>query len=301
MGVNMKSVFSESGQWFKANLHTHTTASDGKFSAEERITQYKEKGYCVLAITDHGKVSTVENTPGSDFLVINGAELHPKCENGEFWHLVGLNLPSHFDCSIAKEGVQQVIDQIRQSGGETILAHPYWLGLTRSEMIALKGIMAMEVFNVTCTFCGKGESSVHWDDLLDSQMVLPAVAVDDSHSLHDAFQGWTMIKAQDLTVHSIIDALKIGNFYSSSGPEIHNITVEGSTMRVECSPVAQIRFLSNRYLGASVKGNEKGYLTSGEYTFPDKANFPHIKPFYTRIEIVDEAGRKAWSNPFLWE
>ena len=39
--------------WYKGNLHTHTTNSDGAYTPEETIALYKSKGYDFLALTDH--------------------------------------------------------------------------------------------------------------------------------------------------------------------------------------------------------------------------------------------------------
>lgn len=36
-----------------ANLHTHSTHSDGKYSPEEMVKVAKAEGYKALAITDH--------------------------------------------------------------------------------------------------------------------------------------------------------------------------------------------------------------------------------------------------------
>jgi hypothetical protein len=41
----------------KANLHTHTTESDGKFTPDAVIDLYREHGYTVLALTDHARVT----------------------------------------------------------------------------------------------------------------------------------------------------------------------------------------------------------------------------------------------------
>ena len=38
---------------YKANLHCHSTLSDGKLTPDELKAAYKENGYSVLAITDH--------------------------------------------------------------------------------------------------------------------------------------------------------------------------------------------------------------------------------------------------------
>lgn len=39
--------------WYKGNLHTHTTNSDGAYTPEKTIALYKSKDYDFLALTDH--------------------------------------------------------------------------------------------------------------------------------------------------------------------------------------------------------------------------------------------------------
>lgn len=39
--------------YYKANLHCHTTLSDGKLTPEEIKEAYKSRGYQVVAFTDH--------------------------------------------------------------------------------------------------------------------------------------------------------------------------------------------------------------------------------------------------------
>ena len=45
--------FELSGKSYKANLHCHTTVSDGHYSPEEVKEYYKAHGYSVIAFTDH--------------------------------------------------------------------------------------------------------------------------------------------------------------------------------------------------------------------------------------------------------
>tara|TARA_R110002096_G_scaffold173781_5_gene348488 strand:- start:137084 stop:138859 length:1776 start_codon:yes stop_codon:yes gene_type:complete len=45
----------------KADLHTHTTDSDGKLSLQESATLAKERGFHTLAITDHSQSSAIAN------------------------------------------------------------------------------------------------------------------------------------------------------------------------------------------------------------------------------------------------
>lgn len=43
---------------YKANLHTHTSASDGTPTLSEMVEEYYKHGYDILAITDHGVINT---------------------------------------------------------------------------------------------------------------------------------------------------------------------------------------------------------------------------------------------------
>lgn len=43
---------------YKANLHTHTTASDGDVTLSDMVQAYYDAGYDILAITDHGVINT---------------------------------------------------------------------------------------------------------------------------------------------------------------------------------------------------------------------------------------------------
>lgn len=43
----------EAGQFYKANLHCHSTVSDGRLSPEELKELYMRHGYSIIAYTDH--------------------------------------------------------------------------------------------------------------------------------------------------------------------------------------------------------------------------------------------------------
>ena len=48
-------LYNTHNSWYKGNLHTHTTLSDGAVAPDESIKRYKNAGYDFLAITDHRK------------------------------------------------------------------------------------------------------------------------------------------------------------------------------------------------------------------------------------------------------
>ena len=51
-------------RWYKGNLHTHTTRSDGRKSPEEVADLYREQGYDFLALTDHWVLSQERQEEG---------------------------------------------------------------------------------------------------------------------------------------------------------------------------------------------------------------------------------------------
>ena len=48
-----KYLLSKDGNFYLANLHCHTTVSDGKRTPEEVKALYKSRGYSIVAFTDH--------------------------------------------------------------------------------------------------------------------------------------------------------------------------------------------------------------------------------------------------------
>ena len=80
-------------------------------------------------------------------------------------------------------------------------------------------VTGIEVFNAGCELeVGRGLSSVHWDELLQDGRICPALVTDDSHHPgFDSDHAWTWIRAER-SRESVLDALRTGRFYGSTGP-----------------------------------------------------------------------------------
>ena len=59
-------------KYYKGNLHTHTTNSDGRLSPDEAIHEYAQRGYDFVALTDHWVVGGERQAEG--VLVLPGVE-----------------------------------------------------------------------------------------------------------------------------------------------------------------------------------------------------------------------------------
>lgn len=82
-----KYLLPEGKQAYKANLHSHSTLSDGNLSPEELVKAYREHGYSVLAISDHEFMLDHSDLNTDDFLTLSSYELqivdHPGIRRGD--------------------------------------------------------------------------------------------------------------------------------------------------------------------------------------------------------------------------
>ena len=118
------------GGWGVAELHCHTTASDGVVSPEALVEIAERLGLDVLAVTDHdtmdGALRAREHAlaTGVRVEVIVGMEVTTRRQD----HIVGLFLeraPAIF------RSVPDTVDAIQSQGGLAVVAHPF-LGLPSS-------------------------------------------------------------------------------------------------------------------------------------------------------------------------
>jgi hypothetical protein len=193
------------------------------------------------------------------------------------------------------------------AGGVAYLAHPYWTGARPGGIELPESVTGIEVFNAGCELeVGRGLSSVHWDELLEAGALCPALVTDDSHHPgFDSDHAWTWIRAER-TAPSVLDALRRGRFYGSSGPVIHDVESGEGEVVVRCTPARSVTLLCGRTSGTAVNAGRLGYrygadvleTTADDWIVAARLDLPGTAPF-ARIEVVDPKGRRAWTNP-VW-
>ena len=293
----MKNPFAQPGRWYRANLHTHTTTSDGAHPPAEMAERYRRKGYHVLALTDHEATNDVAGLCRPGFLVLNGLEhgVPRRDDPNDMHHLVALNIPRDFAVTgKAARDPNAFIRAVRAAGGETVLAHPYWSRHRYDQMAHLNGYVAVEVYNGTANNIGRGCSETEWSQLLDAGRMVPAVAVDDCHNGRDCFQGWVWLKLAKLTPRHVMEALRSGCYYSSTGPRITDLRIsKDGRLSLRCSPARSVYVIvHNAVLGAAYHAGRT----------PLRAVSFHVPPEWTcfRVVVEDAAGRRAWNKPPHW-
>jgi len=295
-------LYGEELNTYKANFHMHSTVSDGKLPLIDTVNLYRAEGYDILAATDHYKTSRVSELDTGDLLLISGMEFHPLGPRGINWHFVALNVPEDFQ-NPSELPYQEAIEAVRKAGGECIVAHPYWNGFTSADIMNVKNLIGLEVYNTDTCYIGKGCSVQTWDELLNMAYHLTPLAVDDTHNPRDFFGGWTMICAKEKTPKAVMDALKSGSVYASQGPEFHKLSFEDNIFSVECSPCEEIIVMSNNSFGRcgnmsgfEAKNPEERHKTQEMTSF--ETEIPHPTSLtYLRCQIKDKEGKYAWSSP----
>ncbi len=292
--------FQVKGEWFKGNIHTHSVFSDGSKTPQELIKIYREADYDFLSITDHSIVLDTSELDGKGLLLIPGGEMCiGRSKENQYYHILAIGVKktmpfNDFDIHLDP---QEVIHHINSIGGVSIIAHPYWSGLNHGDLMKLSDYHGVEIYNTSCEYeRNTGISASHIDGLIAAGIEPFIYAVDDHHGAErpqaplDACGAWINVKAESLTSKNILNAIKKGHFYSSTGPEIKNISInESGVISVECSPVKTISFVSTPSLGMKFHALDKP-LTRADY--PGRPG-----ETYVRIEVSDYQGRTAWSNP----
>ena len=286
-------MWNDKGVWLKGNIHTHTTNSDGVCTPAEIASEYKRHGYDFVFLTDHEKRTVPDETIRKPLLI--PAEEIGFAYKGYEHHFVCLGLKKAW-ASVSFHSPMQVLARARREGVFIVQAHPYWCGIPSHKCVYQGGLTCpgLEVYNKVCDRgIAKGYSAVHWDDLLDAGHRISGFAVDDAHLRSDIAGGWIMVKAGNRTPGTILAAIRNGSFYSSQGPAIKSIVIRGREIKVACSPVRRINFITNRSGGSSISAATPR-LKEAVWTVPKGKT-------YARIELVDVFGKVAWSNPIFFK
>lgn len=308
----------EAGSFYKANLHCHTTLSDGRWTKEQVKAEYQKRGYSIVAFTDHRHYGWHPELMDSQFIPLAAFEAdlnEPRPASGSFARVRTYHLNFYDTCPQRRTGFAAVqppqrygdlpalnrfLAQMNEAGFLACYNHPYWSLQTTPDYEGLRGLFAMEIYNHGCELDGLyGYAPQAYDEMLRAGGPLFCLATDDNHNgyppghpLCDAFGGFTMLKLPRLTYDAVIDGLRQGHFYCSTGPEIHSLFIRDGALHVTCSPVEKIYLITQgRFCQMQVA--EPGQ-TVQQAVFPLRGD-----EGYVRVDCRDATGRHAYSNAFF--
>lgn len=276
----------QGGKFYKANLHMHTKVSDGQMTPEEVKEAYMEKGYSIVAYTDHEALVPHTELTDENFVAITSYEIATNEYNAHggwnYTRTYHINLyakdpnkdispvftmsrlwPAHAGNYMSDEAkavewpreygvdsINALIARAREDGFIVSLNHPNWSLQGYEDYAALKGVWGVEYYNTGCVRAGYPDTMQPIDDLLRlGERVFP-LATDDAHASrqnpHDCFGGFCMVKAEKLDYATVFEALEKGDFYASSAPLIEELYLEDGVLHITTSPAAKVEVITDR-------------------------------------------------------
>ena len=160
----------QEGAFYKANLHCHTTFSDGVWTPEQVKKEYQARGYSIVAFTDHNVYRFHRGLCDEHFVALAAMEANVDrpMEGVRIWdttpvyHLnfydtdpfceKDVPLPDKSDYSL--DAVNRYIAAMRAKGFLCCYNHPWWSLQTARDYDGLRGLDAFEIFNYGCELEG---------------------------------------------------------------------------------------------------------------------------------------------------
>lgn len=212
-------LISPNQKQYKANLHCHSTCSDGSLTPQQLKEAYKAEGYSVLAITDHEIPKAHCELSDADFLTITGYEtcIRPSPDAvfdryGQEVHLnflardpqnesivcyapkyckympeeekaklkkVGPDLPRE----LTKECVNTLIRAARENGYLVTFNHPVWSMQDEADIMEYDGFFSIEMCNYDSYLISRLEyNGALYDKLLCRGKRVFCHSTDDNHN-----------------------------------------------------------------------------------------------------------------------
>ena len=299
-------------RWYKGNLHTHTTESDGDAEPEKVVRWYRRHGYDFLVLSDHNHRTILDYPPGRRRfrkpLMIPGEEVSVRILDGTIpVHLNGIGITrvvEPIDAGEVVPTIQANVDAILQAGGIASVNHPnfHW-AIDHEALKQVTGASLLEVFNghpATNSYGGPGRFSGEqiWDGVLSAGRAIFGVATDDSHNYHDFSpersnpgRGWVVVRSPELTAGAIVEALAAGDFYASNGVTLADLSLSQESVELDIEPQSQCVYGTvftgrNGVVLAEISGLQATYRPRGDEG-------------YVRATVRSSSGARAWTQPIF--
>ncbi len=217
-----KFLLPENGNFYKANLHSHSNLSDGCFTPEEMKKAYKDRGYSIIAFTDHNIMIDHSDLKDDDFLPLRGFEIdvtedlpdvtfkHKRTCHICFialdednytqvcWHRKKYHHPKNvinnvdkaifdenepdFERYYSPERINEIIKIAREHRFFVTYNHPSWSLESYPEYTAYEGMNAYEIYNAAEVHGYLDHTPHVYDDLLRTGHRIYCIATDDNHN-----------------------------------------------------------------------------------------------------------------------
>ncbi len=334
-----KYLLGGSGNFYKANLHSHTNLSDGCLTPEQMKEEYMKKGYSIIAYTDHNTMIDHSDLAEENFLPLLGFEIDisekttaprgrrtchicfiaidPENKVQPFWERSGKYLFGNSKNQIDKvifdenepdyirnyavEDVNYVMQTAREKGFFVTYNHPVWSGETFEQYAYYRGMHAMEIFNTGCYVLGLPEYNPKiYDDILREDNRIYCIAADDNHN---GSADWDL---DSFIGHTVINADKLE--YKTITKALLDGKFYAST-----GPEIHSLYLEDNVVhitcspaktitlntGRVRSSSQRRVAQKGEYLTEAQFKINPDADIYFRLDVYDETGMSANTSAYF--
>ncbi len=226
---------------------------------------------------------TLFEEPGR-FLMIESEEItNPRAVHVNATNIAEFIPPQTGDSvrQIIERAIAAVLEQEERTGQRMFphLNHPnFSSGVTVEEMVEIEDLRFFEIYNGHRGVRNYGDPDANfqplermWDIMLALRLgelgmsPLLGLAVDDAHHYENSSsdvarpgRGWIMVKARFLTPEHIVEAIRRGDFYATSGVSLRSVERGDGRLAVEIEPEEGVEYV------IEFIGTRRGFDASSE-------------------------------------
>jgi hypothetical protein len=228
-----------------------------------------------------------ERFEGPEFILIQGEEISdtvgPKrlpLHHNSMNHTHLLRPPGGETMREAMEKTVAAVEEESRSTGKPMLVHLnhpnfHW-AVTPDDVAQVLGERYFEVYNGHRGVRNYGDGAhvgteAIWDYVLTRRLstlggdVLYGLATDDAHNYHkpgmtaNPGRGWIWVRSEVLSPDAIVQAMRAGDFYASSGVKLEDVVRAGGALTVRVAAEAGVAYVI-KFIGSRKGGEVMGEL-----------------------------------------
>lgn len=295
--MRLISPYSEQGVWLRGSLHIHSRFSEcGWHSLPEIALAYRD--YDFLAVTDHDRL-TDARAALSDKVLFQGYEVSGAR------HMLLIEPPfqdSLPDSSFSCEKYDGMAERTADFGGFSVVNHPTRISgqaWSFEEILQAPHIQAMEIYSGDGIHIEEDVGFRLWDKLLSAGRRIWGIGNDDFHHWGQERRVWNMVQAKEPTPSAVLNALREGRFYVSTGYGFDAIETNGADILFRLKSGSPLFTDAYKYLtlfgrNGKVLAEKTGYFQ--EFCYHASGNEGYI-----RAEVYLAGGYCGISQPIFVE
>lgn len=329
-----KFLLPEGGCRYKANLHCHTTLSDGHLTPEEVKAAYSAKGYSVVAFTDHDSfLPQHARLSDESFLALNGYEVafteaeeqpgrnmcrachlcliakEPDNLRQVCWYhskhfdrhtsVVQTEDAPEFDNAYTPEQINELIRRARSAGFYVTYNHPTWSREDYTRYCAYHGMDAMEIGNYDALTQGLPEYNDRvYDDMLIGGERIGCIATDDNHNKHPGTGNWDSFGCWTMIGAERLDYRSV-TAALEAGAYYATEGPEINELTFEDGKL-RIRTSPAERICFSTGRRHSAFCANADGSPVTEAEFePFERDIFIRVTVIDHRGKSAWTRAYF--